>query len=202
MNLILDIETTGLVSKELKWETDYKIFPRIVSIAWKFGEEMTNTIINQRGLPIPIGATKVHGITDEIAARSKYTIDSVLIWLIEDALKADYIIGHNIYFETSILKANAIREFGPKSQRVEDIIKALDKHKRICTMRRAAKLAHGWSTLEKLYALLFVKTPEQDGYSPHNAYDDVLMTEKIFKELLAQNIIQYPNENSIPRTAI
>src|SRR5687768_7702204 len=166
MNLILDVETTGLIGNGkdiLNWEKDYKRFPRIVSIAWKMADEITSTIVNQRGEPIPPGATKVNGVTDELAAKSEYTIDSVLLWLIEDSLKADFIIGHNLYFDTSVIKANALREFGPSSQRSKDIIKGLDKHKRIDIMRLSAKAFGGWNTLEKLHEKMFGCTPASCG---------------------------------------
>lgn len=190
--LFLDVETTGLIPKTWNWQTDYKRFPRIVSISWKFRGEMTSTIINQRGVEIPERAIAVHGITNDRANQSEYTIDSVLLWLIEDALQADWIVGHNLYFDTSICKANALREFGPNSSRADQIITALDKKKRIDVMRRSAKICGGWNTMELLHEKLFGCKMQDVGLFPHNSYDDVLCVERIYEELLKRNAIYFP----------
>jgi DNA polymerase III epsilon subunit-like protein len=188
-NLYIDIETTALIPKDADWRRDYRMFPRIVSIAWKLTGEHLNIdkhyIINQCGKPLPASAIRIHGITDDICESSKHFIRPVLREFIEDAQEADLIIGHSIYFDSSIIKANVYKLFGPDSNEAFGIEEALHKRKRIDIMRLSAKYCYGWSTLEKLHNKLF-----GCGFKAHDAHEDVNAVERCYLKLVELGVIK------------
>lgn len=187
MRLFLDVETTGLVRNGQQWDKDYAHFPRIVSIAWKFegDRKYDYFILNQEGKDIPAGAARIHGITNEVAAKSPWTFRDVLPWLIEDALQATQIVGHNLYFDTSVIKANTLSTFGVQSKESKLAIQALDKMKRFDIMRASASFNKGYITLHALHKKLF-----NNEYHAHSAYQDVFAVERCFNELLKREIIK------------
>lgn len=186
MNLFLDIETTGIPDKYMKWNEDYMFYPYVVTIAWKFQNKQNYHIVFQEGREIPKGATKVHGISTKMGNDLKKTTGPEIVYrdLITDALHAANIIGHNIYFDTSIVKANILRYYGPDSEEARDIEFAFSKEKRIDTMRGSMGLCRKWPTLTELYTLLFKKK-----FVAHNSLEDVLATEKCFVELRRRKIL-------------
>lgn len=180
MNLFFDTETTGLPQKEHNWQTDYNHFPHIVSIAWKFGERENYFILNQEGRSIPAAATKINGITNRMANESLHTFGKIIPKFLADAMQAEKVIAHNTYFDTSVIKANVLREFAPDSPMSVLSIEALDKTKRMDTLRMAVKMKMGWLKLSELYYQLF----GDDGYEFHNALMDIRAVERIYNELL------------------
>lgn len=192
--IILDIETSGLVPKGARYETNYEQFPYILSMGWKVIKEDQESetfeyIINQEGRIVPPEATKINGITQEMCDASKFNTFTTLIQFMMDADSTDFIIGFNIYFDTSIIKANILRIIsGGKTPMTmyDKMTEILHKDKRIDVMRACAKLWGGkWPSLSEAYTRLF-----QEQFNAHSAKDDVNATDKIFKELLALNAIK------------
>lgn len=199
-NLFVDTETTGLpASRKLNWETDYMQFPRIVSMSWINDESKgPYFIINQEGEPIPAEATAIHGITDEMAAQSDITFGTVAEHFIQAALEAKIIVGHNIYFDSSIFKANVLRVFGPGSKQAAAAILALDKTKRRDTIRMAQKFMGGWKSLGTLYFALFGKS-----YEGHHAFSDVKALKECYEALIQRGIwVPYVTAPVAPEAAI
>lgn len=184
MNLYLDCETTNLVKKEWHWSRDFTKFPRIVSIAWRMDGRDNYYILNQDGKKIPPRVMGIHGITDEMCNASKHYFIDIFGQLVADAMKADKIIGHNLYFDTSVIKANTLRFFGHESKNAETIIAALDKYKRIDLMRRTASFNGGWITLKELHQKLF--GIEIKG---HHALGDCVAVERCYLELVKRGIL-------------
>ena len=195
--LFFDIETTGLPEKNAAWETDFRLgFPYIVSISWIYKDQIYDIIINQEGRTIPEDAIKIHGITNEMAASSQYKLKDILALFMGHAMESDAIIGHNVYFDISTLKANVLREFekDPDIVQVKEFIcKALDKDKRIDTMQKSTKFCNiktegsnriKWPTLSELYYKLF-----NDSFHAHNGKEDVLATRKCYYELVKLEVI-------------
>lgn len=185
MNMFLDIETTGIPLKGAEWRVDYMKFPRIVSICWRVNGVSNYHIINQCGKHIPESATKVHGITNEVCSKSRTFIKPLLRAFIEDAIKCEFIIGHNTYFDTSILKANVYREFGPDSKEAHQVNEALSKHKRIDIMRLSASYNKGWMTLDKLHKKLL-----GCGIKAHHAAIDASALEDCYLKLVEIGVVK------------
>jgi DNA polymerase-3 subunit alpha len=188
-NLFVDIETTGKPPKNADWKVDYKEFPYIASIAWKItpDKEGDYRMVHQEGRTMPKEVVDIHGITTKMSNDKALTnpMKQVLMEFMEDARLATTVIGHNIYFDTSIIKANVLREFGPSSVNAEKIDEYLDKDKRVDTMRASQKLMGGkWPKLTELYMFLF-----KDTFDAHSALEDMLACERCYNELKRRKVL-------------
>src|ERR1043165_1111446 len=138
-DLYLDIETTSLVAKGLRSETDYLLFPRIVSIAWDFDGQEHHYLIKQTA-PIPKEATEIHGITDKMCEEKGQDIGVILVLLLTYAMASARIIGFNIYFDTSIIKSEFLRLVADgvltEAQRIA-FWEAIDATKRVDVCQKA-----------------------------------------------------------------
>lgn len=192
--LVLDIETTGLPPKNSTYKKDFNDYPYIVTIAWKVNEEPTKYfIINQEGREIPIETINIHGITNEMANASPHTICDVLKLLCLEGL-FESVIGHNIYFDSSIIKANVLRMI--KEGKIDEpfyilLEEFLHKDRRIDTMMSTIKFCNipskfgaKWPKLTELYFVLFNET-----FEAHNAKEDVDATYKCYVKLKELKVI-------------
>ena len=136
--LTFDCETTGLPPKGAKWDVDFAEFPNIVQLAWAVNEKERSFIIKPEGWEIPEASTEVHGITAERANAEGVPFADIIDEFLEDCEKARLLVGHNIYFDTSIVKAMILRIMGREyyDAKAED---ALFKGKRIDTMMKTIK---------------------------------------------------------------
>jgi DNA polymerase III epsilon subunit-like protein len=187
--LTLDIETSGLPTKNADYKFNYMDFPRICGIAWKCDDaETVHYIINQEGFIIPQETINIHGITNEIANASQHFLADIIKILISNETP-DLVIGHNIYFDTSIIKANVLRLI--KEGKLEDscfdgIEAFLHKDRRIDTMRKSIRFCGvgAFPKLSVLYSKLF--NEEFDG---HTAKTDVDATYRCYVKLQEMGLI-------------
>lgn len=195
-----DCETTGVPEKGMKWDVDFLQFPRPVTMAWAFGDTERHEIIRPQGWDIPTETVAIHGITTEQADKEGKPFVEVVAEFLNDAEKYPLICAHNVYFDTSIIKA-AIMALCPElADKAES---ALFKGKRIDTMRKTIKFVGArkengsgkFPTLEELFAKLF------DGatFPAHNALEDVRALRKCLPPLVEMGIIElvqkeYPAE--------
>lgn len=198
--LTIDCETTGLPEKGYTWEKDYKNYPYIVSLAYKLDDRETRYfIINQEGRPIPPAATAIHGITDEMAAASPHKLVHAFAEISVLAMDTELTVGHNIYFDSSMMKANIMRmvELDTKiSQKlIEVMFELLDSSRRIDTMQTTIKFCNipgkygaKWPKLTELHNKLF-----NESFNAHNSKDDVDATYKCFIKLVDLGIITLPS---------
>ena len=164
-------------------ETVYEQFPRIVEFAYKIShdEPVQSYVINQEGFIIPDDVIKIHGITNEIAAASTYKLKDIINRILAEGVGAKFVVGHNIYFETSIIKANTIRlckEENIRATAYGDLEILLDKDKRIDTVRKGMAITKKWPKLHELYHALFGKD-----FNRHHAADDCQATYECYVEL-------------------
>lgn len=192
MNLFLDIETSGLVGKGLNWRKDYLMFPHVASIAWKIDGIKHYYIIKDTTYVMPKEAEAIHGISTAMVYRSKHNPLEVYELLAKDLDVAEYVIGHNIYFDSSIIKANAVRYFG-NSMLTKEIDAGIHKNKRLDTMRIAQPYMGGkWKILPELYEKLFNRTL----INAHSADVDVDAVEACFLELKRLRLVKQDNRNN------
>lgn len=155
-------------------------FPHIVEIAWKTGKKVNRYLVKPDGYKVPKAATAIHGISHEQAMAEGKPLRWILEQVIADAFVSKKVIGHNTYFDSSVLKANVLREFGPTSSWANKAKKAFDKHKRVCTMRLSRRIMGGrWPKLQAAHVYFFGEEFE----GAHGAAEDVLACERIYKEL-------------------
>lgn len=188
--LVFDSETTGLIPKGVNYKTDYDQFPYLVQLSWLFDGEMKDFIIYPDGWTIPESSTKIHGITTDMAIKDGHNFNDVIIEFINDCHQADTLIGFNLYFDTSIIKANVRRAMPDSFIDLTDC--ALDKSKRLDLMYKVIKFVGArkengsgkFPTLVELYRKLF-----NEDFPAHNSAEDVKATKRCYDELINLGVI-------------
>ena len=203
--LFFDTETTGIPDRAAKWDVDFESYPHIVQIAWMFGDVRESHIIRPTGWEIPDDTVAVHGITTEYAMEHGESFVFVIDRFIAFAQKAGLICGHNIHFDTGIVKANILRELGHEYYDANDVETALFKGKRIDTMRSTmkwvdARFACGrlkFPNLGELYARCF----PGETFRAHDALDDTKAVARCLPVILELGLVElkvkeYPEETA------
>jgi len=183
MYLFFDTETTGLPRNYKAPASDLKNWPRVVQIAWLMtdanGKELrcAEHIIKPNGFTIPIEASKIHGITTEIAIRKGDELGPVLAALSRDIQDASQLVAHNISFDEKIVGAELIRTGHPNY---------VEMKPRKCTMLASTqhcaipgKYGYKWPKLQELYLKLFGSNFE----GAHTALADVKACSKCYFKL-------------------
>lgn len=200
-----DCETTGVPGKSQKWDVDFMEFPHVVQLAWSFGNKERSFIIKPDNYEIPPETTAIHGITTERAIAEGVPFAEVVDEFLADAAAASLVCAHNIYFDTSMLKANILRYCGKEyyDANAED---ALHKGKRVDTMMKTIRFVGAcysngkpgkFPKLEELYAKLF----PGEMFPAHDALQDIRALRRCVPELVELGIIElkqkeYPSEQS------
>lgn len=203
--LFFDTETTGVPDRNAKYDEDFADFPHIVQIAWKIGNKQESHIIRPVGWTIPEDVVAVHGITTERALEQGESFAAVIEQFINDCHDAALICAHNIYFDTSIIKANIMRELGREYYNGNAVEDALFKGKRIDTMRPTMKFVDArtetgrlkFPRLEELYDRCF----PGETFPAHDALEDVKAVARCLPILLENGLVElkvkeYPEENA------
>ena len=192
--LFFDTETTGIPDRAAKWDVDFESYPHIVQIAWMFGDVQESHIIRPTGWEIPDDTVAVHGITTEYAMEHGESFVFVIDRFIAFAQKAGLICGHNIHFDTGIVKANILRELGHEYYDANDVETALFKGKRIDTMRSTmkwvdARFASGrlkFPNLGELYARCF----PGETFPAHDALEDCKAVARCLPVILENGLVE------------
>lgn len=203
-----DTETTGVPEKGMQWDVDFMRYPRPVSMAWAFGDKERHEIIRPQGWEIPEETVAIHGVTEEMAEKEGKPFKEVVGEFLDDVEACPLICAHNIYFDTSIIKAAIMALCPGLAEKAEH---ALYKGKRIDTMYKTirfvgAKYRDGrpgkYPRLEELYAKLF------DGgtFPAHNALEDVRALRKCLPPLVDMGIVnlepkEYPEDAEAKKSA-
>lgn len=203
--LFFDTETTGIPDRAAKWDTDFMDYPHVVQMAWIHGCKVESHIIRPDGWEIPQETVDVHGITTEYALEHGEPFASVVDMFIQDCHDAGLICGHNIHFDTSIIKANILRELGREYYDANDVENALYKGKRIDTMRPTmkwvdARMANGrlkFPNLSELYSRCF----PGESFPAHDALEDVKAVAKCLPVIVELGLVElkvkeYPDETA------
>ena len=205
--LFFDTETTGIPGRSANWETDFMDYPHVVQLAWMHGCKSESHIIRPEGWEIPQETVDVHGITTEYALEHGEPFAAVVDMFIQDFHEAGLICGHNIHFDTSIIKANILRELGREYYDANDVEGALYKGKRIDTMRptmkwvdaRRANGAIKFPNLSELYSRCF----PGESFPAHDAMEDVKAVARCLPVILENGLVElkvkeYPEETPQP----
>lgn len=205
--LFFDTETTGVPERNASWETDFMDFPHVVQLAWVHGCKAESHIIRPEGWEIPDETVEIHGITTEYAKEHGEPFAIVVDMFIADCLEAGLICGHNIHFDTQIVKANILRELGREYYDANDVESALYKGKRIDTMRPTmkwvdARMANGrlkFPRLEELYARCF----PGESFPAHDALEDTKAVARCLPVILEMSLVElkvkeYPEQAPEP----
>lgn len=192
--LFFDTETTGIPDRAAKWDTDFADYPHVVQMAWVHGCKVENHIIRPDGWEIPEETVEIHGITTEYALEHGEPFELVVDMFINDCHNAGLICGHNIHFDTGIVKANILRSLGRTYYDANDVESALYKGKRIDTMRSTMKWVdarNNWGKLKfpnlgELYSRCF----PGETFPAHDALEDVKAVARCLPIILEQGLVE------------
>lgn len=189
MYLFFDTETTGLPLNYKAPVTDLDNWPRMVQLAWIYQDADGKTIcqadyiIKPEEYTIPYQASRIHGITTEIALQEGIELAKVLQEFSELVDETSFIIAHNISFDEKIVGAEFERKKIPYS---------LFEKPRLCTMVHATNYCQlpgpyglKWPKLTELHFKLFGEYFDE----AHNARIDIGATAKCFWEMRRIGII-------------
>lgn len=191
MFLIIDTETTGLPEKYNAPVTDVDNWPRLVQLAWQLhnnkGELVgsNNFIVKPENFTIPFSAEKVHGISTEKALKTGKELKFVLKEFAESVNRSEFIVGHNIEFDKSIIGAEYVRTNIPNKLFKKASICTKEESTGFCAIPDSRGDKYKWPTLAELYRKLF----NEDFKEAHDAAADVIATARCFFELLKKDII-------------
>lgn len=179
--VVFDTETTGTNLSDTRRQLDKII--QIGGIQVKGGKVINESAYNQLINPemhIPEGATKVHGITDDML-QDKPTMEKVLKPFINDYLnkKNGVIVAYNSKFDMTILN-NEIKEHNKYSKdtlKERPVIKVLDP---FILIQRIHPYLGARKKLGEQYKFLFCKNLDD----AHDAFADVKGTVNVLKYCL------------------
>lgn len=204
--LFFDTETTGLfVDEKQSFGLHSSFFknnmrvqlmrqPHMVQLSWITTDKDCNIIsqhdyiIQPKGFSIPPEATRIHGITTEIAKEKGTPIKEVIERFMEDVYAANTLVGHNIAFDRRVINTELIR-LRLNNEYDDTNSYDFDSKESICTMKKSIQYceipSHNYyhpykqPKLQELHKKLF-------GYEfedAHNSMSDVKATLKCFKEI-------------------
>lgn len=136
MILFFDTETTGFFNE--RQPVDHPSQPHIVQLAAMLTEDdgaevMSFSVIVDNGVPIPVQASNVHGITTEIADARGIEPEIAMHLFGHVYRLADTVVAHNIKFDKGVVEAEIFRRHGE----VRRLTKPL-----FCTMEAASPIVN------------------------------------------------------------
>ena len=204
--LFFDTETTGLfVDEKQSFDLHHSFFkhdlrfqmmrqPHMVQLSWITTDKDCNIIsqhdyiIQPKGFSIPPEATRIHGITTEIAKEKGTPIKEVIEKFMEDVYAANTLVGHNIAFDRRVINTELIR-LRLNNEYDDTNSYDFDSKESICTMKESIQYceipSHNYyhpykqPKLQELHKKLLVYEVED----AHNSMSDVAATLKCFKEM-------------------
>lgn len=183
--LFLDTETTGLPQN---WKAPFNQWPRMVSLAYilvkdNLEVDKMEIIIKPEGYEIPIEASKIHGITTEIAIEKGWGISLILKKVFHLCEIADIIVFHNSSFDTGIISGEQMR-IGYRSENLihnnPKLFCTKEKSTNICKIPNS-KGGYKWPSLAELCAFCAVENK-----GAHNALNDVIATKECYFHMVEQ----------------
>jgi DNA polymerase III epsilon subunit-like protein len=219
--LVFDTETTGLPKSKYISPSTLQQWPHIVQFSYAIYDTSLNDIILTKDhiikLPEDIliseDSTKIHGISNQISAKSGVYINDVLSEFFYFLRGVDILIGHNIEFDINMIKVELLRIVNENSLTQEKIkfykyeLHFLTNFKNIsCTLKdtiefcniqsinKSGKSYLKYPKLSELHEKLFNTTPT----NLHNSFNDILVTLRCFMKL-KHNIDLIDNCNSFKK---
>lgn len=194
IKLFIDTETTGLPLNDNIPYTDLKNWPYLVQVALIIEDDnygilaKRNIILKPDGYTIPESATKIHGISNEIAVKNGEDRDKVISFLDLALYKSDIIIGHNVSFDLNVIKSEIIRIKGIENalfkKKKHIVIDTMKMGRNICKIPNLSfhtrlSLPNKYPKLDELYYKLFNKHFNNQ----HDAMADVQAAYDCYYEL-------------------
>ncbi|MGY8892519.1 MAG: PHP domain-containing protein, partial [Pseudomonadales bacterium] len=192
MYLIFDTETTGLPKRWKAPLTDSDNWPRCIQIAWQIHDAKGALISNEdylilpEGYTIPYDSEKIHGISTALAESQGVPLSQVLDKFHSALNQVEYVVGHNVSFDRSIMGAEYLRSGRLDIFEQKAVIDTCtEETAQLCKIAGGRGGKFKLPTLFELYHFLF-----QEGFEDaHNATADVEATTRALLELLRKELI-------------
>lgn len=179
--IIFDTETTGLIVKNEPITKQ----PHLLQLSWiVVNDNSVETKDYYVKIPlyieIPDYITKINGITREICQDLGMPLCDIMDEFLEDFMKSDYIVGHNIDFDMNIIDFELNRN---NHTSINSMVKSTNSEV-YCTMKHGTNITkikrnngYKYPKLIELYQYLFENIDER---KLHNAKNDTLLTARCF----------------------
>ncbi len=188
--LVLDTETTGLITKQGPAGIGQDSLPRIIQVAWllfdedgkRIGEH--NRYILQEK-PIPSYSTRIHGI-DDSSAREKGE-PALTVWndFIRDIENCDYLVAHNIDFDIPVIEGELKRLKISNVFAGKRMICTMKQGKAFCKIPAADGNGFRYPDLEELYKIAcYGRLTDPPLTGLHDAFVDAAVTAKVFFKMV------------------
>ncbi len=202
--LVLDTETTGLITKPVSESNGTEGLPRIIQVAWLLFDEEGKLIDSQnryilQDKPIPVNSTLVHGINDAVIVQKGEKPSVVWNDFLNTVANCDFLIAHNIEFDIPVIVSELSRLH---------IHNPFAGKRKICTMKLGKELyripaedgnGYKYPTLDELYKMCFLgRLTDLKISGLHDAYVDAAITAKVFINLLSNNRINPEDADEEP----
>ena len=192
--LVFDTETTGLPKKRCASLKDNDNWPYIVQMSWLVCDMTTGEITDIKDYIIrlederliPMEATRIHGITNEIMREKGVPIRQVLEDFWKDLQRTHYLVAHNLNFDKTVSRVEMYRNGFPNMYKRTNNIEVctMTDGAMICNISKINKYNRKLETkppkLIELYEKLFDSTPE----NLHNSLIDVFVCFRCFYKML------------------
>ena len=189
--LFIDTETTGLNTG----------IDRIVQLSTRLvlpnGSQDYNQLVRPGNFAITAAATRIHGITAQVASLHGTSITQVLEDLSRQIEQADIIVGHNVEFDIAIIIAEA------KRCGYHDLVATLTHPKfgldagrraAICTQRLAADyfrfLGESPSLSDTKLTTVYQRLFQEELVGAHDAMVDVIACQQVYNHLRDFQLMQ------------
>ena len=186
--LFFDTETSGLPKDYNALPADYDNWPRLLQLSWVITDNEGDELERKDFYVKPEGFTYLRpqgspfNVSEEGLIEKGKSVGEVLRAFRDDLKKTDYIVGHNVYFDMNVLRAELKRMGEPD---------CFDGIPFYCTMIGAKayyaqpnESGFKYPQLQELYNMLFHVSFDD----AHNAISDVLATKACFFEMKRRNI--------------
>lgn len=196
--LFIDTETNGLPLNKYAAYTSPEYWPHIIQISWQVVDSETWDIIKEEDHFLKLRTTwntesaLIHQIPESIARNFGKEPQIILNNLYNDILSCNYVIGHNLSFDKTVIMAEIHRLYIHNEFAISPP-KFWSKTKDICTMKSSKKFCNikfknsddlKFPRLNELYLKLFGSEYDISGADLHNAKHDVSCLIMCFKELI------------------
>ncbi|MBT5017009.1 3'-5' exonuclease [Candidatus Peregrinibacteria bacterium] len=184
--IIFDTETTGLPNGG----NDLDLQPYVCQFAaityeydgasWQEVEVLD--LLVRPEIPIPLMATTIHGITDEMVM-DKPAFTEIASQIVEAFQKADVAVAHNLSFDQKILEIELMRASLSKQFLPSQTFDTMTETKELCQLpgRHSNFKA---PRLMELHQFLFSEKFDR----AHNALNDVKATARCLQELAVRSV--------------
>ena len=193
--LVFDTETTGLppykkLERGKMVATPEKYLKhwdecRMVEIAWLLYDNETlvkkeSYVIQPDNYTVPESASRIHGITTEVAARDGRPIHEILPLFLQDLSLTETIVAHNMEFDYNVLLSELLRAGLDTT--------SLTSKNKICTMKDFLDnpVTDRWPRLTHLYKKHTGKEFNQE----HRALGDATACAEIYLSLMRGRVGQ------------